>query len=425
MKTFRNLCSLLAISFCANSFASENALETALPSQFDLDDAIFRQDSQAFEKNLRMLEDAHNQGNANASCLLSYAVLTGFQGKPNTIRSKELVAKNPGNRICQRVRAIHLINSFHGGMGGASGLSSAEEVFKNLIKSGDIDGEDSLLYGTLLHHDSFGVKRRPEGLFWIERSANLGNKYAKSLLIHARAANLAEQAINPAPLRESKVAKSGFWDGFGEALLESAPVILGTVADVVAEQQAIAFQEAQLRVEVERQRADLKAQYEANEKALAELDNRGLHSLSRTTTPVASLPKERTTSDVRPQITQPVFVASATLQIRSEQKPETASILSFENSTGWKRKEYSDEQTAGDLTISLETRGVATAGKMSVLTQFCNNGSNRWKGGYRITPNVPTRSHSSLDIPPGGCEKREETFNEGATTIYVYVKSTN
>lgn len=99
-----------------------------------------------------------------------------------------------------------------------------------------------------------------------------------------------------------------------------------------------------------------------------------------------------------------------------------ASILEFDNPLGWKRGASSGEQVAGDLSIGFVTKAVAIKGKMSVLTRFCNNDTSPWRGGYRISPNPPSRSHASIEIASGSCVNREETFSEGAATIYVYTK---
>lgn len=99
-----------------------------------------------------------------------------------------------------------------------------------------------------------------------------------------------------------------------------------------------------------------------------------------------------------------------------------AIVLEFPNADGWKRGDSSGTDTAGDLSVSIEARPVATKGKMSVMTTFCNTGDTVWKGGVRVSPNPPTRSHASKQVPPGGCSKQEETFSEGASVIYVYIK---
>ena len=99
-----------------------------------------------------------------------------------------------------------------------------------------------------------------------------------------------------------------------------------------------------------------------------------------------------------------------------------AIVLEFPNADGWKRGESSATENAGDLTVSIQTKPVATKGKMSVVTTFCNNSDSVWKGGIRVSPNTPTRSHASREISAGSCSTWEETFNEGPTTIYVYSK---
>lgn len=99
-----------------------------------------------------------------------------------------------------------------------------------------------------------------------------------------------------------------------------------------------------------------------------------------------------------------------------------AIILEFPNADGWKRGDSSGTDNAGDLTVSIETKPVATKGKMSVITTFCNNSDTVWKGGVRVGPNPPTRSHASKQVPAGGCSTQQETFSEGASVIYVYTK---
>lgn len=99
-----------------------------------------------------------------------------------------------------------------------------------------------------------------------------------------------------------------------------------------------------------------------------------------------------------------------------------AIVLEFPNADGWKRGDSSGADNAGDLTVSIEAKPVASKGKMSVVTRFCNNGDTVWKGGVRVSTTPPTRSHASRQIPAGGCSSWEETFSEGASTIYVYTK---
>jgi len=99
-----------------------------------------------------------------------------------------------------------------------------------------------------------------------------------------------------------------------------------------------------------------------------------------------------------------------------------AIVLEFSNPDGWKRGDSSNVDNAGDLAVSLETRAVATNGKMSVVTSFCNTGDSVWKGGIRVSTTPPTRSHASREIPARGCTSWEETFSEGSATIYVYSK---
>ena len=419
------LCAFLTLIQSPNyAFASDPSSIDALPTQFDIDSAIFIDDSQTYRKYLQTLELAHNQGNPTAECLIAYTALLGYQGKIDNGKSRQIVAKYPDNRVCQHVKAIHLINSFHGGMGGPGALKAANDILSGLATNGDHNGDSSLFYGSLLHHSSFGVKRVAEGTFWIEKSAKIGNQHAIDLLKHVLASNLAEQNINPLHQRKQPEKKEpGFWDGFGEALLESAPLILGTVAEVAAEQQAIESQQAQLRLDIARQQAELKSQYAANDKALAELDNKGnLKPAEIKINRSANIePQIRQESHSEtPKISQNVNGTTPKPNIKTTTLP--AAILEFNNPLGWKRGESSGTDNAGDLTVSIETRPVATKGKMSVVTTFCNNGDSVWKGGIRVSPNPPTRSHASRQIPVRECSTWEETFNEGPVTIFVYTK---
>lgn len=99
-----------------------------------------------------------------------------------------------------------------------------------------------------------------------------------------------------------------------------------------------------------------------------------------------------------------------------------AIVLEFPNPDGWKRGESSNVDNAGNLAVSFETRPVATKGKMSVVTSFCNTGDTVWKGGIRVSTTPPTRSHASREITAGECSRWEETFSEGPAIIYIYSK---
>lgn len=396
-----------------------------LPTWSDIDSAIFTKDSDSYQSIVDKLTQAEAGGSAAASCLLAYTAMSSFDGKPNIRKSKELVDRHPKNTLCQRARVIHLINSFTGGFEGTGTLNAADDLMKSLASGADENGGDSLFYGDLLHNSLFGANRASEGYAWVEKSARTGNLYAIDFLRHIEASYLSEQNINPMHRSKKPEKKEpGFWDGFGGALLESAPVILGTLGEALAQKQAIEMQQSQMRLEVAQQETRRKAQYATSDKQLVDLDNR---RVLPNTQPVQVKPTVENRR-VAPQVVQSHSKPANTLTLKSptQKNPVIApvhapTVLEFNNPQGWHKGDTSESQKAGDLLVSLQIKP-AVEGKINVLVSYCNEGSTVWRGGARTSEIPPTRTHASETVQAGACSNSLDVMNAGTGTIYVLLQ---
>ena len=60
--------------------------------------------------------------------------------------------------------------------------------------------------------------------------------------------------------------------------------------------------------------------------------------------------------------------------------------------------------------------------KIYARVTFCNESSNPWSGGQRISPNYPSSSHATLRVPAGDCRSWSEWIRADATEIHVYLR---